>query len=401
MTSTEDFRAERTMARPRLMMVTTCLSLTGGAETQVTNMAIGLSRRGWDVEIVTLLPLAPPLPDLRGARVSVTSLEMERGMGSIRGFQRFLSVVRERRPDVVHSHMAHASLLTRVARPFCSMPVLICTLHGHKMYSVKAGGAAMREFAHRLTDGLADVTTAVSAAAGERYARIKAVSRKRLIVIPNGIPNETYTPDPEVRRRERRNLNLRDEFVWLAVGRLEKVKDYDTMLRAFSIALQADVSQVLLIAGGGSLQSHLEALAEELCIAPNVRFLGVCDRVPRLLQAADALVLSSIFEGMPLAMLEAGASGLPVVATRVGGNAEVLPPNQRGLLVPARRPISLGAAMRRLACLSADERRAMGEESRAFVLSRFGMDAILDQWEGLYSRLLVEKGITETVEVSG
>lgn len=383
------------------MMVTTCLSLTGGAETQVTNMAIGLSRRGWDVEIVTLLPLAPPLPDLRGARVSVTSLEMERGMGSIRGFQRFLSVVRERRPDVVHSHMAHASLLTRVARPFCSMPVLICTLHGHKMYSVKAGGAAMREFAHRLTDGLADVTTAVSAAAGERYARIKAVSRKRLIVIPNGIPNETYTPDPEVRRRERRNLNLRDEFVWLAVGRLEKVKDYDTMLRAFSIALQADVSQVLLIAGGGSLQSHLEALAEELCIAPNVRFLGVCDRVPRLLQAADALVLSSIFEGMPLAMLEAGASGLPVVATRVGGNAEVLPPNQRGLLVPARRPISLGAAMRRLACLSADERRAMGEESRAFVLSRFGMDAILDQWEGLYSRLLVEKGITETVEVSG
>jgi glycosyltransferase involved in cell wall biosynthesis len=362
-------------------------------------MAAGLSRRGWDVEIVTMLPLCPPLPDFRGAQVRVTSLEMERGVRGLAGFLRFLSEVRDRRPDVVHSHMTHASLLTRMARPFCPMPVLICTLHGHKMYSVKAEGAALRELAHRLTDGLADITTAVSEAAGERYARVKAVSRKRLMVIPNGIPEEAYTPNQVVRLRERRNLNLRDEFAWLAVGRLEKVKDYATMLRAFPVALEADVAQVLVIAGAGSQRPHLDALAEELGITPYVRFLGVRADIPQLMQAADGLVLSSVFEGMPLVMLEAGASGLPMVATRVGGNSEVLPPEQRMLLVPPRRPRELGLAMQRLACLSDAEGRAMGEAAREFVLSRFGMDAILDQWEELYTRLLEQKRIPETVEI--
>lgn len=402
MTATQEFCQSRTKARPRLMMVTTGLSLLGGAEIQVVNMAVGLSRRGWDVEIVSMVPVTPPMPEFRGAQVRVTSLEMERGVPELKGFRRFLKEVRERRPDVVHSHMTHASLLTRMARPLCRMPVLICTLHGHKMYSVKAGGAANRglELAHRLTDALADVTTAVSEAAGERYARIKAVSAKRLRVIPNGVPEEDFAPSQVTRLHERRNLSLRDEFAWLAVGRLEKVKDYETMLRAFAVALEADVAQVLLIAGGGSQRPQLEALAAELGISDRVRFLGVREDIPQLMQAADGFVLSSVFEGMPLVMLEAGVSGLPMVATRVGGNAEVLPGEQRSLLVPAGCPRELGLAMQRLACLSDGERRAMGEAARVFVLSRFGMGAILDQWEGLYVQLMAQAGILETAGLS-
>ena len=399
MTPTQELKQSRTMVRPRLMMVTTGLTLLGGAEVQVVNMAVGLSRRGWDVEIVSMVPLAPPLPDFRGEQVRVTSLEMERGVPEWKGFRRFLQEVRERRPDVVHSHMTHASLLTRIARPFCRMPVLICTLHGHKMYSVKGGGAASRgfELAHWLTDALADVTTAVSEAAGERYARVKAVSQKRLRVIPNGVPDEEFAPSQVTRLHERRNLNLRDEFAWLAVGRLEKVKDYETMLRAFAVALDTDVAQMLLIAGAGSQQRQLEELAEELGISDRVRFLGVRGDISRLMQAADGFVLSSVFEGMPVVMLEAAASGLPMVATRVGGNAEVLPHEQRNRLAPARRPRELGLAMQRLACMSDGERRAMGEAARVFVLSHFGMGAILDQWESLYRELMAQAGIPQTV----
>ena len=402
MTPTQESMQSRTKARPRLMLVTTGLTLLGGAEVQVVNMAVGLSRRGWDVEIVSMVPLTPPLPDFRGEQVRVTSLEMKRGVPELKAFRRFLKEVRERRPDVVHSHMTHASLLTRLARPFCRMPVLLCTLHGHKMYSVKAGGAASwgLELAHRLTDALADVTTAVSEAAGERYARIKAVSQKRLRVIPNGVPDEEFTSSQVTRLHERRNLSLRDEFAWLAVGRLEKVKDYETMLRAFAVALEVDVAQVLLIAGDGSQRPQLEGLAAELGISDRLRFLGVREDIPQLMQAADGFVLSSVFEGMPLVMLEAGVSGLPMVATRVGGNAEVLPHEQRGRLVPAGRPRELGLAMRRVACMSDAERRAMGEVAREFVLARFGMDAILDQWEEVYTKLLDQKGILETVELS-
>src|ERR1019366_7679587 len=99
-------------------------------------------------------------------------------------------------------------------------------------------------------------------------------------------------------------------------------------------------------------------------------------------------------------MLEAAVSGLPMVATRVGGNAEVLPHEQRSLLVPARRPRELGLAMQRLACMSDDERRAMGEAARVFVLSHFGMGAILDEWESLYGELMAQAGIPQTVGLS-
>src|ERR1035441_2485790 len=100
MTPTQESMQSRTKARPRLMLVTTGLTLLGGAEVQVVNMAVGLSRRGWDVEIVSMVPLTPPLPDFRGEQVRVTSLEMKRGVPELKAFRRFLKEVRERRPDV-------------------------------------------------------------------------------------------------------------------------------------------------------------------------------------------------------------------------------------------------------------------------------------------------------------
>src|ERR1019366_6850040 len=144
-------------------------------------------RRGWDVHLVSMLTPAPPLPDLTGTRIRVTSLEMQRGVASPRALARFVALVRRERPDVVHSHMTHANLLVRAARPLVRMPVVVNTLHGHKMYSVHSDSSALRELAHRFTDFLADATTAVSQAAADRYAQVKAVSPSRLVMIPNGI----------------------------------------------------------------------------------------------------------------------------------------------------------------------------------------------------------------------
>jgi glycosyltransferase involved in cell wall biosynthesis len=89
-----------------------------------------------------------------------------------------------------------------------------------------------------------------------------------------------------------------------------------------------------------------------------------------------------------------------MVATRVGGNAEVLPGEQRGLLVLPRRPQELGLAMQRLARMSAVERRAMGDAARVFVLSHFGMGAIVDEWERLYVKLMAQAGVLEVLELS-
>jgi glycosyltransferase involved in cell wall biosynthesis len=371
----------------RLMLLVTSLSLSGGAELQVIDLALGMKERGWDVDVVSMLPPELPAPDLSGSGIGVHSLEMRRGIGDPGAVWRLREIVERTRPDVVHSHMTHANLLARMTRLFTKMPVLVNTLHGYKMYSVKSTGVGIREFAHRVTDRYADLTTAVCQAAADRYVKIKVAPPQKLLMVPNGIRTSVFRPNERLRLTERRNLNLRDEFVWLAAGRLEMVKDYHCMLRAFADSLQSDERQVLLIAGEGSLAAQLEKTAEDLGIAPNVRFLGFRNDIASLMRAADAFVMSSIFEGMPLALLEAGASELPIVATRVGGNAETMVEGRSGLLVPAGNSAALGRAMRSLADMSMEERRAMGRAGGDFVRSKYSLDAVLDRWEELYARL--------------
>ena len=377
--------------RGRAMLMTASLSLKGGAETQTAEIALGLRARGWEVDLVTLLPPAPPVPDLAGTGIREHCLNMRPGFPDPSAILRLAGLVRRLRPNVVNSHMTHANLLARAARPFCAMPVLVCTLHGYKMYSVRSVRCGFREVAHRLTDGLADMTTVVCEAAAERYARIGAVAPAKLLVVPNGIRMEAYRRDAATRKRERFALGLGDEFCWLAAGRLEKVKDYPTMLRAFRVALEADHRQVLMIGGDGTLREELERMARELEVAANVRFLGYRSDLPNLLAAADGFAMSSIFEGMPLVLLEAAASSLPIVATRVGGNPEIVVEGKGGFLTPSQDPAALGRAMQRVVSMSPAERSGMGAAAREFVRGRHAMSAVLDRWEDLYFDLLDRK----------
>jgi glycosyltransferase involved in cell wall biosynthesis len=393
-------RSTATARRGRLMLITSSLSLKGGAETQTVEIALGLRARGWDVDLVTMLPPAPPVPDLTGSGIREHCLHMRPSIPDPSAIVRLAALIRRYRPDVVNSHMTHANLLARATRPFCRIPVLVCTLHGYKMYSVKTGRCGLREAAHRLTDRLADTTTVVCQAAADRYARIGAVAASKLVVVPNGIRMSAYRCDPSIRARERRQLGLGGEFLWLAAGRLEKVKDYATMLRAFRMALAADGRQVLAIGGDGTQRNELERLTRALEIAGNVRFLGHRSDLPNLMAAADGFVMSSIFEGMPLVLLEAAASALPIVATRVGGNAEIVPEGKGGLLAPSQDPAALGRAMELVVSMSPAERGAMGRAAREFVRGRYAMEAVLDRWEELYFDLLERKpaGLRERVE---
>jgi glycosyltransferase involved in cell wall biosynthesis len=377
--------------RGRVMLITASTCLSGGAETQTVEIARGLRARGWDVDVVTMLPPRPPTADLTGTGIREYCLHMRKGVADPSAILRLAALIRRNRPDVVNSHMTHANLLARAARPFCPVPVLVCTLHGYKMYSVKSGRCGLREVAHRLTDGLADMTTAVCQAAADRYTRIGAVPRRKLVVVPNGIRMAAYRSDWTTRKRVRNGLGLDDEFFWLAAGRLERVKDYATMLSAFRIAVSANARQVLMIGGDGALRSELEQMARHLEIGAKVRFLGHRSDLPQFLNAADGFAMSSIFEGMPLVLLEAAASALPIVATRVGGNAEIVRDGKTGLLVPSRDPAALGIAMRKVVAMNPADRDAMGCDARDYVRGRYAMDAVLDLWEALYFDLLERK----------
>lgn len=361
----------------------------GGAETQLVNLAISLKKRGWEVRVVAMLPPQAFTEELKEAGIPLSTLNMRRGVADPRAVFGLVKTLREWKPDIVHSHMIHANLLARIARIFYRIPVLICTAH-----SIDEGGR-WREIAYRLTDFLADLTTNVSQAAVERYIRVGAVPKGKIRYVPNGVDTAKFKPDEVVVKRLRNELGINDCFIWLAVGRFEEAKDYPNMLQAFKMVVDKKQDTLLLLAGQGSLLEETRKLANELDLEDKVRFLGVRRDVPDLMNAADAYVMSSAWEGMPMVLLEAEACGLPVVATEVGGNGEVILNNKSGYVVPPGDSEALATAMVKMMALSEVERRAMGKAGRAHIEANYSLERVVDQWEELYRQLLQRKGLLD------
>jgi glycosyltransferase involved in cell wall biosynthesis len=369
----------------RVLFLSTSMGM-GGADSQLLSAAGELRRRGHDVMIVSLTRLGPMGLEARSAGILTESLEMRRGLPDPRGLLRLASLVRRWRPDVVHSHMVHANLMARVLRLVAPVPALVSTIH-----NVYEGGR-MRMAAYRLTNRLVDHMTIVSQAAFDRFTGEKIVPAAMLRVVPNGVDTTRFRGlPPGTRGAVRRSLGLEDQLVWLAVGRFEVAKDYPNMLRAFAALQKLEPLAVLVLVGRGSLQAETEALAREL--GADVRFAGVRSDVPEVMCAADAYVMSSAWEGMPMVLLEAAAAGLPIVATKVGGNHEVVLHEESGFLVPPSDHRVLAAAMLRLSRMPEPERRRMGERGREHIREHYDLARVAERWEGLYREVLARKGL--------
>ena len=368
------------MSGLRILFVLTGLAY-GGAETQLVRLATRLKSRGWEVSVVSLMPPKAYVEDLEAAGIPVFSLGIRRKLPDLVPVLRFARIIRKWRPDIVHSHMVHANLLARIVRFLAPIPVLICSAR-----SIDEGGR-FREILYRLTDSLCDLTTQVSHAGLERYVRVGAVPRHKIRYIPNGVDTERFKPNLEDRLKFRKELGV-DGFVWLAVGRFDPQKDYPTMLQAFARVVHKYSNTILLIAGDGPLRKTMENMTRELGVEKHVKFLGIRRDIPQLMNAADAYVMSSEWEGMPMVLLEASACRLPIVATNVGGNAEIVLDGQTGFLVPPKSPEALSQAMLRMMDLPEEVREKMGEQARKHIESNFSLDRIVDCWESLYYELL-------------
>jgi len=229
---------------------------------------------------------------------------------------------------------------------------------------------------------------AVSRAAGEAHISAGMADEQRLTVIANGVDVEEWRADAIGRERLRRGFGLGDKFVWLAAGRLEPVKDYPTLLRAFC---KVTGRACLVIAGGGTQRQELEMLVERLGLGRKVRFPGFVPDVKRWMQAADGFVLTSRWEGLPMGILEAGACELPQVATRVSGTCEAMKDGVTGWLANSGDDVELAEAMNLMMATPREERRLMGVRARQRVIERFSLEVALDRHEALYRELLAAK----------
>jgi glycosyltransferase involved in cell wall biosynthesis len=369
----------------RILYVLTTLGI-GGAEKQVIDLAQRMASRGHFVAFIVLKhadeewPVKLPVMRLN---IRKTPLGIARGL---RFAQKFLVLFR---PEILHSHTFPANIFARLLRLMLgagsTAPVVINTIH-----NVHEGGWH-RMAIYRITGPLAKRVTAVSKAAAERFVRLGAISANKMSVLTNGIDTGAFIPDRSRRRRIRVCMGAADAFVWLAVGRLVPAKDYPNLLRAWAHVRAAHPKAMLWIAGEGDASS-LQIEEKESISAnqnSNVHWLGLRRDIVELLDAADGYVLSSAWEGMPLALGEAMAMEKAVVATDVGGVRELV--GDTGMIIPAGNSRAMADEMLKVMGMGEKARRALGQAARKQIEQHFSMSAKADAWESLYAGLVKQE----------
>lgn len=286
--------------------------------------------------------------------------------------------------DLVHAHLLGSRLHCSLASSLgLHVPCIASIQNSVDPYPRR------RRIAERWVLGRMSRVVAVSALVRESLGRLDAKLEERAQVIYNGI-------DPGPPREERRREAVRQELgidanrtVLLAIGRLHPQKGYDVLVNAVAKVAKICPMVILLIAGKGQLYDELKSLRARLAVNRHVCLLGERADVPDLVAAADIFVMSSLWEGLPLALLDAMAGGLPCVATAVGGIPEVISHGKNGLLAPAKDPDALAAALLSL-LYDVRTRKRLGEAARQTVLQRFDARQMVAAYESIYNEVLAD-----------
>ncbi len=373
--------------RPHVLTLIDSLA-EGGAERVAVELATGADprrfRRSLCITRGSLTKLGPgagaSLERLRDAEVEVFALERH-SRTDVRAWARLLSYLREH-VDVVHAHKFGSNFWGAVLGRAARVPVVLAHEHTWSF----EGRPVRRQLDRRVIARLADLMIAVSDADQQRMIEVVGIPAERIVVMPNGIPS--WPAGDGIRFRQECGI-APGAPVLAMTAVLRPQKAVDVMVEALAIVRRSVPAVRLLVIGQGD-PSPLMELADRLGVGEAVGFLGHRPDVPEVLAAADLGVLSSDFEGSPLAVLEYMAAGLPVVATDVGGVPSIVQHGRTGLLVPRRDPPALAAAIETV--LSDRElARSMGERGRSRQLTEYSSEAMCERVYELYERLLERK----------
>lgn len=355
--------------------------MTAGAETVATRIALNLNPDRFESIICSTRPSARThLNAARAAGVEVLELG-RRSKIDIWRWRPFTRLLRSGRVDVLHAHKFGSNLWAALLKPRSRLPVLLA--HEH---SWSYEGALHRVVDRELIARRADAVVAVSPADRVRMIELERIPPEKVVFLPNGIPDRPLG-DGEYVRREL-GLGPADPVVGTVCG-LRPEKELETALRALGRLAPHRPALHFVVVGDGPERLRLERLADELGV-PTI-FLGhrPNDELPDLLAAMDVLVLSSRFEGMPLAVLEWMAAGKAIVASRVGGIPAIVEDGKEAVLVAPRDYVSFAEVIARLLD-DPVERRRLGEAAQLRQRAQFRFDQTIAQIENLYEMLHAE-----------
>ena len=341
----------------------------GGQERVVLDLARGLIARGHRATVISLSEGGTLRPQFAG--IPIETIAAPPGLSPSVAL-RLAAAFHRLRPDVVHTHNRTPRIYGGLAARMARVPRVIHTKHNGK-----DGGVAVRVLSH-----LYDSYIAVSDDTAHVARDVEHVPDRRLHVIANGIDVDGYTRDPGARARIRGELGVGDDVCLIGtVGRLVPEKNYELLLAAVRGVLDDRVR--LAFVGDGPESAALHAAADP-AIRDRVYWLGVRHDIPALLSAFDVFALSSRTEGLPLSVLEAMASQLPVVATAVGGVAKLVHDGVSGVLVTPGDVAGYHDAIDKLAHDPA-YRRALGQAARDEAQAEFSVNRVVDDYLAVYA----------------
>ena len=304
---------------------------------------------------------------------------------------RLYRIFREERPVIVHTHMAKAGTVGRLAARLAGVPIVLHTYHGHVFHSYF--GPLKTQTFIRIERALSRVTDLILTVGERQRQEILGYgigNPDKLRSVPLGLELEPFVESPRHRGEFRAELGVPDGTRLVGiVGRLVPVKGHTVFLKAARLVLSRLPNVRFLIIGDGELREGLESQARDLGIDGGVTFLGWRHDLPRVYADLDLVVLSSYNEGSPVALIEAMAAGRAVVSTDVGGVSDVVSDGVNGLLVPPRDPESLAGAIVRL--LSSERSLpAMGAAGREAVYPKYSINRLVSDLREIYSDLVAE-----------
>jgi len=354
----------------------------GGAEMLVKNLMFSHDRDRFELAICSLYPKRGTIIEKELAGLgNIFYLDKQLGP-DFKILFRLYHLFKQFVPHVVHTHL-YISRYALIPSLICKVPVKMHTIHNTAEKEGDKIGKIINWIAFKLLNVQPiALSPAISESVGILY-RMQNVP-----FIYNGIPIKDYIRNNDGRNIMRCSLNLSgDNVVLIHVGRFFSQKNHALLIKAFSMVHAQNKKAVLLLVGDGRLKPKIEGMVRAHSLSNYVQFLGLRQDIPELLAAADIFVLSSDWEGIPLAIVEAMAASKPVVATAVGGVPEMITDQVSGFLVKPNDAESMAQVILKLANDNALASQ-IGNEGRKIAQDRFDVRTTAKEYEKRYLEML-------------
>jgi len=350
----------------------------GGAERALVQIVTRLDRKQWDPTVYSLTGSGPLVENLQQSGISTEILQAS-SPWDVRIIWRLAQKFKAQKPVLLQTFLFHANLAGRLAARLAHIPHVVS---GIRVSEKRRNGHLLLD---RLTNRLVELNICVSQSVADFSVKEGRLSEAKVTVVPNGVEFKRFA-EAEPFDLSCWNIPQSAQKI-LCVGRLDPQKAPGDLLAAFLKFAEQAPDFHLIYAGDGPLKDELQQRAANSPFLDQIHFAGWQSQIPELMRAADCLVLSSLWEGMPNVVLEAMAAGLPVISTKVDGVFELIQAGKTGTLVEMRSLDQLYRALVNFQACPAQFLK-MAENAQTLVEQEFTWESIAEKYSQIYARIL-------------